>query len=174
MPVELRKRPPPKEPAAPPPAAKRSTVKKLADKAKAAVTGAGSKKAKASAAPVAAATEPEPPVTTETSAPIIPETVPAVAESGPVKANGSAKGSGKLTVGDKIALEGFGGTIQTHDGTSVTVKELIEKSGGGVVLFTYPKASTPGCKSGVSFNRSQAETDLSIAHRHESSMSLPR
>jgi peroxiredoxin Q/BCP len=133
MPVELRKRPPPKETAAPPPAAKRgsgSALKKLADKAKAAVTGSGSTASKATA---------------ETAAPIIPETV--TADPAAAKANGGAKGTGKLTVGETIDVDGFGGTVQTHDGTDVTVKDLLEKSGAGVVLFTYPKASTPGCKS---------------------------
>ncbi|ETI21837.1 hypothetical protein G647_05906 [Cladophialophora carrionii CBS 160.54] len=156
MPVELRKRPAPKEPAAPPPAAKRgsgSSVKKLADKAKAAVTGSGSKKSTTTTTPAAAETEPEQPATTETSAPIIPETVPAVPGTAPAKANGTAKGSGKLEVGETIDLEGFGGTVQTHDGSSVTVKELIEKSGAGVVLFTYPKASTPGCTNQACFFR---------------------
>jgi len=149
MPVELRKRPPPKEPAAPAPAAKRgsgSMVKKIADKAKAAVTGSGPKKSQATAAPAATTTEPEPPATTDTTAPIIPETVPAVPETGDAKANGGAKASGNLSVGEKIELSGFGGTVQTHDGTDVTVKDLIEKSGAGIVLFTYPKASTPGCE----------------------------
>ena len=151
MPVELRKRPPPKEPAAPPPPAKRgssSTVKKLADKAKAAVTGKKSEDTTMTE-PAAAPAEPEP-LSTDTSAPIIPETVPTVpadtAEVATSKSNGAAKGGGKLTVGDQLDLEGFGATVQTHDGTSVTVKELVEKSGAGVVLFTYPKASTPGCR----------------------------
>ncbi|OAP61026.1 hypothetical protein AYL99_06030 [Fonsecaea erecta] len=159
MPVELRKRPPPKEPAAPPPAAKRgsgsSTVKKLAGKAKAAVTGSGSAKAaKKTRGP--AVTNPPEEAPAPTSSVIVPEVVPATAGVGeeskeePPTANGSAvqgkaTTSGKLSVGDKIDLEGFGGTVQTHDGTSVTVKELIEKSGAGIVIFTYPKASTPGC-----------------------------
>jgi thioredoxin-dependent peroxiredoxin len=138
MPVELRKRPPPKETAAPPPAAKRgssSKVKQLADKAKKAVLGDDAKDENTAAAP-------EQP-TTDTSAPVIPETVP----QGPTSAsNGSAKSGGKLTVGDNLNLDGFGGTIQTHDGADVTVKDLLEKSGAGVVIFTYPKASTPGCK----------------------------
>jgi peroxiredoxin Q/BCP len=53
----------------------------------------------------------------------------------------------KINVGDVISLEGFGGTIQTQDGEETTLKALVDKSKGGVVLFTYPKASTPGCKS---------------------------
>ncbi|KAH0843045.1 hypothetical protein AYO21_12074 [Fonsecaea monophora] len=152
MPVELRKRPPPKEPAAPPPPAKRggsssssSTVKKLAGKAKAAVTGIGSSKSTKKKAGQDAA---------NTSA-AIPDPVPATAGvSDETKAEPTANGSavpakatasGKLSVGDKIDLEGFGGTVQTHDGTSVTVKDLVDKSGAGIVIFTYPRASTPGC-----------------------------
>jgi thioredoxin-dependent peroxiredoxin len=141
MPVELRKRPPPKETAAPAPAAKRgssSKVKQLADKAKKAVLGDGAKDENTVAAP-------EQPTTTGTSAPVISETVPQ-APSG--AANGSTK-SGKLTVGDKLNLDGFGGTVQTHDGTDVTVRDLLEKSGSGLVIFTYPKASTPGCKYSI-------------------------
>ena len=100
--VELRKRKPRDEPPAPPPKRK-STVKKVVDKAKAAVTG----KPAASAA----------------SAP---------------------------TVGSTISLADFGDTIETNDGTKTSLKALADESKSGVVLFTYPKASTPGCKFGRS------------------------
>jgi peroxiredoxin Q/BCP len=63
----------------------------------------------------------------------------------PAKANGSS-GTSKVAVGDSIALEGFGGEIETNDGVKTTLKKLVDESTGGVVLFTYPKASTPGCK----------------------------
>jgi peroxiredoxin Q/BCP len=49
-------------------------------------------------------------------------------------------------VGDTINLDDFGGEIETNDGTKTTLKKLVEESKSGVVLFTYPKASTPGCK----------------------------
>ncbi|KIW91206.1 uncharacterized protein Z519_08102 [Cladophialophora bantiana CBS 173.52] len=148
MPVELRKRPPPKEPAAPPPAAKRgsgsSTVKKLVRKAVPAVPRIGSSRTTKKTEGSAVADLPE-----SEAAPSTSETAPGAGASEETKepaANGSAvKGTGKLTIGDKIDLDGFGGTVQTHDGTDVTLKELIEKSGAGVVIFTYPKASTPGC-----------------------------
>ncbi|SPN97534.1 related to DOT5 - involved in derepression of telomeric silencing [Cephalotrichum gorgonifer] len=55
----------------------------------------------------------------------------------------------KPVVGDVIALEGFGGEIETNDGNKVTLKGLVDESKGGVVLFTYPKASTPGCTKQV-------------------------
>ncbi|KAL3456821.1 thioredoxin-like protein [Aspergillus heterothallicus] len=48
-------------------------------------------------------------------------------------------------VGEVVDLEGFGGEFETNDGTKTTLKALVDKSDSGVVLFTYPKASTPGC-----------------------------
>lgn len=52
----------------------------------------------------------------------------------------------KVVTGDTIDLDGFGGEIETNDGVKVTLKNLLDDSKNGVVLFTYPKASTPGCK----------------------------
>jgi thioredoxin-dependent peroxiredoxin len=54
--------------------------------------------------------------------------------------------AGAPTVGSTITLEGFGGDIETHDGEKTSLAKLVEDSKAGVVLFTYPKASTPGCK----------------------------
>ena len=48
-------------------------------------------------------------------------------------------------VSETIDLENFGGEVETNDGTRTTVKALVDESTSGVVLFTYPKASTPGC-----------------------------
>jgi hypothetical protein len=61
------------------------------------------------------------------------------------KTNGSSSAS-KIAVGETISLEGFGGEIETNDGVKTTLKKLVDESTAGVVLFTYPKASTPGCK----------------------------
>lgn len=61
------------------------------------------------------------------------------------KTNGAAS-TGAVAVGSTITLEGFGGEIETNDGVKTTLKKLVDESKGGVVLFTYPKASTPGCK----------------------------
>ena len=52
-------------------------------------------------------------------------------------------------VGDTVALDDFGGQIEINDGTLTTLKDLVNSSESGVVLFTYPKASTPGCKLSV-------------------------
>ena len=51
-----------------------------------------------------------------------------------------------VAAGDVIDLEGFGGEVETNDGKKVTLKQLVDESKSGVVLFTYPKASTPGCE----------------------------
>lgn len=51
-----------------------------------------------------------------------------------------------LVPGDIVNINGFGGDISIHTGEKTTLKSLLESSQNGVVLFTYPKASTPGCK----------------------------
>ncbi|KAL4783244.1 thioredoxin-like protein [Aspergillus varians] len=48
-------------------------------------------------------------------------------------------------VGDIVNLDGFGGNFEENDGTKTTLKALVDDSKSGIVLFTYPKASTPGC-----------------------------
>ncbi|KAJ5113569.1 hypothetical protein N7456_002103 [Penicillium angulare] len=69
-------------------------------------------------------------------------------------------------VDETIDLEGFGGEIETNDGTKTTLKKLVEESTAGVVLFTYPKASTPGCTKQVCLFRDNykhlTSTGLSI------------
>lgn len=60
-------------------------------------------------------------------------------------ANG-ANAPTKVAVGDVINLDGFGGEVETQDGEKTTLKKLVDESKSGIVLFTYPKASTPGCK----------------------------
>jgi hypothetical protein len=63
------------------------------------------------------------------------------------ESTGATNGSAKIAVGQTIVLEGFGGELETHSGEKVTLSKLLEQSQAGVVLFTYPKANTPGCKS---------------------------
>jgi len=70
------------------------------------------------------------------------------------KANGTSSAS-KVAVGDTISLEGFGGEIETNDGTKTSLKQLVDESKAGVVLFTYPKAATPGCTNQVCMFRDQ-------------------
>jgi peroxiredoxin Q/BCP len=45
-----------------------------------------------------------------------------------------------------IDIETFGGEFETNEGEKTTLKKLLEESKSGVVFFTYPRASTPGCK----------------------------
>jgi thioredoxin-dependent peroxiredoxin len=57
-----------------------------------------------------------------------------------------AKATSAPAKGDRIDLEGFGGEIESNDSTKTSLKEIVGASKAGVVIFTYPKASTPGCK----------------------------
>ncbi|KAK4104521.1 AhpC-TSA-domain-containing protein [Parathielavia hyrcaniae] len=71
------------------------------------------------------------------------ETVKEKVAEAAATANGSS--TPKPAVGDIISLGDFGGEIETNNGTKTTLKDLVDASKAGVVLFTYPKASTPGC-----------------------------
>ncbi|CZT24651.1 related to disrupter of telomere silencing protein Dot5 [Ramularia collo-cygni] len=64
---------------------------------------------------------------------------------------------GAPKVGSNITLEGFGGEIQTNDEEKTTLAKLVADSKAGVVLFTYPKASTPGCTTQVCLFRDSYE-----------------
>jgi len=75
------------------------------------------------------------------------------------KANGASSGASKVAAGQTINLEGLGGEIETNDGAKTTLKALVDDSKAGVVLFTYPKASTPGCTT-QACNFRDAYTDL--------------
>ncbi|KAF2117742.1 thioredoxin-like protein [Lophiotrema nucula] len=140
--VELRKR------KTPPPAPVRPAKKKAAPK-----TEKTSKVAKAKA--------------------VVAEKVEAVKEAVTGKPNGEASKDAPAAlpasapkVGDSITLAGFGGEIETHDGTKTTLEQLVGDSKGGVILFTYPKASTPGCTNQACLFRDSYEpltkTGLSI------------
>lgn len=78
-------------------------------------------------------------------APKAAEPEPAEAAPAPEPIAEAAKG-GAPKVGDSITLDGFGGEIETNDGDKTTLAKLVSDSQAGVVLFTYPKASTPGCE----------------------------
>jgi len=121
MPVELRKRKAPEPAPAPAPKKASSKIAKAAEKVKGAVKGKADKPADKPAE----------------------EAVEKVVKE-PAAANGSDK-KVKAVKGETVDLNGFGGEIETNDGEKTTLKELVDKSKAGVVLFTYPKASTPGC-----------------------------
>jgi len=100
-----------------------------------------------------------PPELRKRKAPTVePAAAPPAKKKGPAAKKGAAGTpkaaqtngiAGKIAVGTVIDLEGFGGEIETNDGKKTTLKALVEESKGGVVLFTYPKASTPGCTTQV-------------------------
>ncbi|KAF3021454.1 hypothetical protein E8E14_008429 [Neopestalotiopsis sp. 37M] len=81
---------------------------------------------------------------------------PAAPEKAPAAPAAPAK-TGAPAVGDVITLDGFGGEIETNDGKKTTLKALVDESKSGVVLFTYPKASTPGCTTQVCLFRDSYE-----------------
>ena len=82
------------------------------------------------------------------------QAVPPLKKSNSVKSSSSKKeappksnaASAKVNVGDTINLDAFGGEVETNEGVKTSLKKLVEDSKAGVVLFTYPKASTPGCE----------------------------
>lgn len=122
MPRELRKRKEPEAPAAPVRPAKKAAPAKVK---KPATEKTAVEKVKETVA----------------------DTVETVKEAVTGKSNGEASApKGAPKTGDTINLTTFGGEIETHDGTKTTLAKLVEESKGGVVLFTYPKASTPGCE----------------------------
>ncbi|KAI9163073.1 Peroxiredoxin DOT5 [Paramyrothecium foliicola] len=142
MPVELRKRKPREEPAPPPARKRNSKPAKVVEKVKAALKGG-------KAAEPAAAKEPEAKAKAkdeEPAAPVVEEEKKV--EDAPVEKAVVEKkaASGKVAAGETVDLDGFGGEVETNDGKKTTLKALVEESKAGVVLFTYPKASTPGCK----------------------------
>ncbi|KAK4891795.1 thioredoxin peroxidase dot5 [Elasticomyces elasticus] len=152
MPAELRKRAAPAQPAPPPKAKKAATTKAKGkkdevpkeDKPPASnpaedpsggiPEGAGG---------VSAAAE----VTGADVAKEVAEKVQAAAVKGKrgAKATKAEEKAEAPTTGGNIELDGFGGEIETNDGEKTTLAKLVESSKAGVVLFTYPKASTPGC-----------------------------
>ncbi|TVY66398.1 Peroxiredoxin DOT5 [Fusarium oxysporum f. sp. cubense] len=139
MPMELRKRKASTAPP-PPPVKRKSTTKvpKAATKVKEAAAKVTEKKEEPEEAKEEAKTEEEP-------------------EPEEPKAEESKKSGGKPKVGDVVDLDGFGGEIETNDGEKTTLKKLVDESKSGVVLFTYPKASTPGCTKQVCFFRDSYE-----------------
>lgn len=60
-----------------------------------------------------------------------------------------------IKVGENLLLDGYGGEIETNEGVTTTLHKLVDESVAGVVLFTYPKASTPGCTTQACLFRDQ-------------------
>ncbi|KAI0095466.1 AhpC-TSA-domain-containing protein [Daldinia grandis] len=98
----------------------------------------------------APAPAPEPPVKKQSKVSKAASKVKEAVKAKPTKSTKSADANGsskpvKPVVGDTLTLDGFGGEFETNDGKKTTLKALLDESKSGVVIFTYPKASTPGC-----------------------------
>lgn len=53
-----------------------------------------------------------------------------------------------ICVGSKIPwTNDFGGKIYLHDGTKTSLKELVEKSHNGLIVYAYPKRRDDECMS---------------------------
>lgn len=127
--MELRKRKAPVEPKDAPVAKKKVTTKTSAPKVRASKAKAKEVSEVPPVAPAAPAAPTEP---TEPIEPVAP-VAPVASRQIP-------------TVGAIIDFEQYQDEVQLEDGTTTSLKALVESSKNGVVLFTYPKASTPGCK----------------------------
>lgn len=137
MPVELRKRKAP----APPPEPAPAPVKRKTTKPKA--TAASKGKAAASKAKDAA---PKPRGRPAKAKAAEAEKKPADEAAGTDGATNGETVPVKPAVGSILALDDFGGEVEFTEGGKTTLKQLVDESKTGVVIFTYPKASTPGCK----------------------------
>lgn len=163
MPVELRKRKAHQQPSAAPPA-KKKTATKVADKVK---------KAAAPKSEPDAANGKKEEVQEDKK---VVEKKPVAKKPAAKKAN-TSKGP---SPGDVVKLDDFGGVVETNDGEKTTLKELVAKSKRGVVLFTYPKASTPGCTNFIALPspahppRALLLTWLDTRYRHSSGQRVPR
>ncbi|KAK0545762.1 thioredoxin peroxidase dot5 [Tilletia horrida] len=88
--------------------------------------------------------------TTSSSAPKSKEATTArkASASAPKPSASSSKGGAKeLKVGDSLPAKDKAPELvaATADESKVTLNNLVEKSGKGVVIFFYPAANTPGC-----------------------------
>ncbi|KAI5467204.1 thioredoxin-like protein [Mariannaea sp. PMI_226] len=150
MPVELRKRKA-REPPAPAPVKKTATGRVTKAKAKPAAVKANAKKA------ALAKKASEEPKDEEVSKDAKKEEPKEDTKEESKDEPKETKKAGKVEVGETIDLDSFGGEIETNDGDKTTLKKLVDESKAGVVLFTYPKASTPGCTKQVCFFRDSYE-----------------
>ncbi|RSL51793.1 hypothetical protein CEP54_011229 [Fusarium duplospermum] len=163
MPVVLRKRKAPEPPAPPPaaPAKKRTPAAKTGKAAAAKKAAAPAKVPGKRGRPAKAKVVEEEPAKEEEEEKKEEEKVEEDKEEEKteekVEEPETKKKSDKAGVGDVVDLDGFGGEIETNDGEKTTLKALVDESKAGVVLFTYPKASTPGCTKQVCFFRDSYE-----------------
>ncbi|KAJ4157496.1 thioredoxin peroxidase dot5 [Fusarium falciforme] len=161
MPVELRKRKAREPPAPPPaPAKKRTPAAKTGKAAAAKVKAAPAKVPSKRGRPAKAKVEEEPAKEEEEKKEeekVEEEKEEEKTEEKAEEPKETKKKSDKAEVGDVVDLDGFGGEIETNDGEKTTLKALVDESKAGVVLFTYPKASTPGCTKQVCFFRDSYE-----------------
>jgi thioredoxin-dependent peroxiredoxin len=114
-----------------------------------------------------APTEPAPPPAPKKSSNPVQKAVDKAKEVVTGETAQATNGTGKLAVGDTVPLDGFGGEVETHSGEKTNLKKLVEDSKAGVVLFTYPKASTPGCEYDLFFQNSLVTAEIAYSTRYK-------
>ncbi|KAL9107971.1 MAG: hypothetical protein Q9227_007186 [Pyrenula ochraceoflavens] len=101
------------------------------------------KRKEAPAAPAPPPTKKSNPI--KKAAAAVKDAVTGDAKNGDDTPSTSDSSTGGPSVNSTVQLTDFGGTVTTNAGESATLKSLVDNSTAGVVLFTYPKANTPGC-----------------------------
>ncbi|RMX91290.1 hypothetical protein D0867_15023 [Hortaea werneckii] len=134
--VELRKRP--AAPPPPPPKAKKQATGKQQQQ-KEAPPAKGGKKSTTNDAPK----EHHPPPSNPTNDPKggLPDGAGGLSAAAHINTATEAN----EVAAQAEANANFAAEIETHDGVKTSLPQLVKESKAGVVLFTYPKASTPGC-----------------------------
>lgn len=64
-----------------------------------------------------------------------------------------------------IQLDSLDGAFELTDGEKATLKELVAISVGGIIIFTYPKANTPGCEL-VELIKNAPPSYINKQHKH--------
>ncbi|KAL9060628.1 MAG: hypothetical protein Q9162_000579 [Coniocarpon cinnabarinum] len=89
---------------------------------------------------------------TSKSASSTPAPAKPTSDSKPAKASSSSgakspKSTSQPEAGDQLVVEELRDlTVQDHDGEETSLPDIFDKNGGkSIAIFTYPKASTPGC-----------------------------
>lgn len=128
-------------PLSPPPAALSLPQPPHTHTEKAALSASGSAKPKAAAKPAPAK---KPAAAAAKKAPAAPKAPPAKkpsaakAAAAPAPPSSSSK---KMAVGSKMPAF----SVLTHEGVPITSVELLDRCKTGIVIFSYPRAATPGC-----------------------------
>ncbi|KAI6879403.1 hypothetical protein KC325_g7985 [Hortaea werneckii] len=143
--VELRKRP--AAPPPPPPKAKKQATGKQQQQQqpKEAPPAKGGKKSATTTTNDAPKEQNPPPSNPPKTPKAVSPTAPAASAPPPTSTRPRKPTKSPPKPKPTPSRNNFAAEIETHDGAKTSLSQLVKESKAGVVLFTYPKASTPGC-----------------------------